>query len=185
MALELNKLTQQVDALGANAAQRLAELSERLPAAHAMLNAIGVADDELHRKVQAALNFRWAGAIPTAEAVNAAFPLPPHPARANVVAADGSQIYPDRHGVALYYLVNVGSIVFRHGLAQAPSTHSQPEVFYDDSDLYEKDGGQIPSVMIDVQRDVRELGEALGRVRTEGVNLLGEFVEFESHVRRL
>ena len=159
MALELNKLTQQVDALGANAAQRLAELSERLPAAHAMLNAIGVADDELHRKVLTALTFRWAGAIPTSEAVNAAFPLPPHPARVNVVAADGSQIYPDRHGVALYYLVNVGSIVFRHGLAQAPSTRSQPEVFYEDADLYEEDGGQIPSVKIDAERDLRELAE--------------------------
>jgi NurA domain-containing protein len=159
MSLELNKLTQQVDALGSNAAQRLAELSERLPAAHAMLNAIGVADDELRRKVQAALILRWAGAIPTAEGVNDAFPLPAHPLRVNVVAADGSQIYPDRHGVALYYLVNVGSIVFRHGLAQAPGTHSQPEVFYEDADLYEEDGGQIPSVKIDADRDVRELAE--------------------------
>jgi hypothetical protein len=159
MSLELNKLTQQVDDLGADAAQRLAELSQRLPAAHATLNAIGVADDELRRKVQAALNFRWAGAIPTSEAVNATFPLPPHPARVNVVAADGSQIYPDRHGVALYYLINVGSIVFRHGLAQAPSTRSQPEVFYEDADLYEEDGGQIPSVKIDAERDLRELHE--------------------------
>jgi hypothetical protein len=159
MALELNKLTQQVDDLGANAAQRLAELAERLPAAHAMLNAIGIADDELHRKVLAALHFRWAGAIPTGEAVNDSFPLPPHPPRVNIVAADGSQIYPDRHGVALYYLINVGSIVFRHGLAQAPSTRSQPEVFYEDADLYEEDGGQIPNVKIDAERDVRELAE--------------------------
>ncbi len=170
MALELNKLTQQVDALGANAAQRLAELSERLPAAHAMLNTIGVADDGLHRKVQAALNLRWAGAIPTGEAVNAAFPLPPHPARVNVIAADGSQIYPDRHGVALYYLINVGSIVFRHGLAQAPSTLARPEVFYEDADLYEEDGGQIPSVKIDADRNVRELGELARLTEAESKN---------------
>ena len=89
MALELNKLTHAVEDLGANAAQRLVELEERLPAAQAVLDAIGVADDELHRKVNAALNFRWAGAIPTDEPVNAAFPLPPHPARLNVIAADG------------------------------------------------------------------------------------------------
>ena len=159
MALELNKLTHAVDALGANAARRLAELDERLPAATATLDAIGVADDELQRKVQAALRFRWAGAIPTAEPVNAALPLPAHPPRANVIAADGSQIYPDRHGVALYYLINVGSIVFRHGRPEAPSTDSQPQVFYEDADLYEEAGGQIPSVMIDAERDVRELGE--------------------------
>ena len=159
MALELNKLTHAVEDLGANAAQRLVELEERLPAAQAVLDAISVADDELHRKVNAALNFRWAGAIPTDEPVNAAFPLPPHPARLNVIAADGSQIYPDRHGVSLYYLVNVGSIVFRHGLPEAPSTASQPEVFFEDADLYEEDGGQIPSVKIDAERDLRELRE--------------------------
>lgn len=159
MSLELNKLTHAVDGLGANALNRLTELGERLPVAQAARDAIGVADDELRRKVDRALHHRWAGAIPTAEPVNAAVPCPLHPARANIIAADGSQIYPDRHGLALYYLINVGSIVFRHGLPEAPDTFSQPEVFYEDADLYEEDGGQIPSVMIDAERDVRELGE--------------------------
>ena len=167
MALELNKLTESVQALSANAAQRLTELGERLPAALAVLNAIGLADDELRRKVDAALKLRWAGAIPTDEPINASFPLPPHPARANVIAADGSQIYPDRHGVSLYYLINVGSIIFRHGLAEAPSTNSQPQVFYEDADLYEEDGGQIPSALIDAERDVRELGALAGLAAAE------------------
>jgi hypothetical protein len=159
MALELNKLTQQVNDLSADAAQRLIDLNERMPAARAVLNSLGVADEALQRKVQTALKHRWAGAIPTDEPVKASFALPPHPARVNVIAADGSQIYPDRHGVALYYLINVGSIVFRHGLSQAPSTFSQPEVFYEDAELYEEDGGQIPSARIDAERDIRELDE--------------------------
>ena len=41
MALELNKLTKDVDALGQNLAERLAQLAERLPAAQASLTAIG------------------------------------------------------------------------------------------------------------------------------------------------
>jgi hypothetical protein len=159
MALELNKLSHAVESLGENAAHRLADLNERLPAALAVLNSIGQADDELRRKIASALKFRWPGAIPTDEAVNGTFPLPRHPARASIIAADGSQIYPDRHGVALYYLVNTGSIVFHHGLDEAPRTASNPEVFYEDADLYEEDGGQIPSVMIDAERDLRELGE--------------------------
>ena len=158
MALELNKLTKDVDALGQNLAERLAQLAERLPAAQASLTAIGVADDALRRKIEAAGN-RWAGALPTAEPVDAAFPLPPVPTRYNVIAADGSQIYPDRHGVALYYLINVGSIVFRLGEAQAPSVSSEPEVFYADADLYEDDGAQKPKVLIDAMRDRRELAE--------------------------
>lgn len=168
MALELNKLTASVDALGTSAAKRLAELDERLPAAYKLLETIGVADDELRRKVKLALIHRWAGAIPTDEAVDGVVPLPPHPERLNVVAADGSQIYPDRHGVALYYLINVASIVFRHGLPEAPQCSSQPQVFYEDADLYEEDGGLIPSVMIDAERDVRELGE-LARLAALGI----------------
>jgi hypothetical protein len=159
MALELNKLTHEVAALGANLAGRLAQLAERLPAAQANLQSIGVADEVLQRKVAAALTFRWAGAIPTAEAVNGTFPAPEAPARYSAIAADGSQIYPDRHGVALYYLINIGSIVFRAGLAQAPSQASRPEVFYEDADLYEEDGGQKPAVLIDAERDRRELAE--------------------------
>jgi hypothetical protein len=159
MALELNKLTKEVNALGESVARRLGELAERLPEAQAALSAIGVADEALMRKVQSALSLRWAGAIPTAEPVNQTFKLPPPAERYNVIAADGSQIYPDRHGVALYYLVNVGSIVFRAGLAQAPSIESRPEVFYSDEDLYEDDGRQTNKITIDSLRDRRELGE--------------------------
>ncbi len=136
MSLELNKLTHAVDDLGRNAAERLADLDARLPAAVATLKAIGRADDELHRKINMALKHRWTGAIPTSEAVDCAQAPPTHPERANIIAADGSQIYPDRHGVALYYLVNTGSIIFRHGLGEAPRTASTPQVYFEDADLY-------------------------------------------------
>ena len=167
MALELNKLTKDVKALGENLAERLAELAEQLPAAQAALDAIGVADDTLRRKVEAARQHRWAGAIPTAEAVNEAFPLPAVPARYNVIAADGSQVYPDRHGVALYYLINIGSIVFRCGVPQAPDTSSRPKVYYEDDDLYEDEGGQKPKIKIDAERDWGELAELADLAGTE------------------
>lgn len=159
MSLELNKLTKDVNALGQSLAERLVELAEQLPVAQSALNSIGVADEALLRKVEEARRHRWAGAIPTAEAVNQAFPLPAVPARYNVIAADGSQVYPDRHGIALYYLINIGSIVFRSGLPQAPSTSSEPEVSYQDEDLYEDEGGQKPKVKIDAERDRAELAE--------------------------
>ena len=54
LALELNKVMADVNALGGRAAQRLAELEEQLPAAHALLNDIGVADETLRRKIRAA-----------------------------------------------------------------------------------------------------------------------------------
>ncbi len=173
MSLELNKLTREVNALGASVAQRLDALAERLPQAQAGLEAIGAADDALLRKIELARRFRWAGAIPTAEPVNARYPAPPAPARYTAIAADGSQIYPDRHGVALYYLINTGSIVFRAGLAQAPSTASTPEVFYEDADLYEEEGRQKPSELIDAERDRRELAE-LARLAAAEVQAAAE-----------
>src|SRR5258708_8840929 len=94
MALELNKLTKDVNALGQNLAERLAELAEQLPVAQAALNGIGVADEALRRKVEAARQHRWAGAIPTAEAVNEAFPLPAVPARLPVISAGRSLGFP-------------------------------------------------------------------------------------------
>lgn len=164
MALELNKLTSSVDALGASAAKRLTDLNERLPAAEAMLKTIRADDDELLKKIKAARVHRWAGAIPTSESASVTFPLPPHPNRLNIVAADGSQIYPDRHGIALYYLINIGSIVFRHGLDQAPGTASTPQVFFEDDELYyAEENSPINGDMVNAMRDVRELGE-LARV---------------------
>jgi hypothetical protein len=159
MSLELNKLTREVNALGASVARRLTDVAERLPVAQANLRAIGTPSALLLQKIEAARSLRWAGALPTAEPVDAAFPAPRIPERFTAIAADGSQIYPDRHGVALYYLINIGSIVFRAGMAQAPLTASTPQAFYADADLYEEDGRQKPVELIDAERDRRELAE--------------------------
>ncbi len=158
MSLELNKLLAKVDALGEDAVKRLSELDAKLPLAKATLDSIAADPADLSAKIDRARSFRWAGAIPTVEAVNESFALPGHPERVNVVAADGSQIYPDRHGLALYYLINIGSIVFRHGTAEAPLCASEPEIFFDEADLYENEA-LISGVKINAQRDVCELGE--------------------------
>jgi prepilin-type processing-associated H-X9-DG protein len=159
LSLELNKLTHQVEALGRTLSERAAELDQSTEDATALFFNLSL-DDALQRKVLRAKQGRWAGAEPTHEAVASAHPLPRHPGRANVLAADGSQIYPDRHSYALYYLINIGSIVFQHGLALAPAVRSRPSVYFEDADLYEEDGGRIrPSAMIDVQRSTSELEE--------------------------
>ena len=160
MALELNRVLPDVDLMSVNAAERLAELSGKLPSARARLSAIGMAEAALRARVATAVRMRWAGAIPTEEPVDASYPCPAAPARFNALAADGSQIYPDRHGIALYYLINIGSIAFQHGSGQAPDCRTEPTLYFEDADLYEEDGGgQIPSFKIDAERDLAELGE--------------------------
>jgi len=166
MGLKLNQLTEEVNALGANAAQRLAELSEKLPVALAGLNHLGVADETLRAKIAKAGN-RWPGADPALESIGGRFPCPPHPPELNILGADGSQIYPDRHGSALYYVINIGSIAYPHGRNEAPAIYSDPHVYYEENALYGDEGeGQIPSAIIDGRRDAAELGE-LARLALE------------------
>ncbi len=158
MALELNKLTEQVAGMGAALAARSNDLAARLPQARAALQALVGDDPALQHKIERALSLHWAGAIPTDEPAFAIFPCPQHPPLANIIAADGSQVYPDRHGIALYYLINTGSIIFRHGMDDAPTCASQPHLFYENEDLYLGEH-LIQGALVDSQRDLAELRE--------------------------
>ncbi|MBI4771773.1 MAG: DNA double-strand break repair nuclease NurA [Chloroflexi bacterium] len=165
MSLEFSTLLTEIETMGATLAKRTGELAERLPEARAALESIGLADDELHEKIRRAGD-GWHGAIPAHEPVNSAVGIPPHPERADILGADGSQVYPDRHGSALYYLVNVGSILYPHGAAQAPRCFSSPQVFYHEEELYGDSDGLIPTALIDGKRDTAELAE-LARLAEE------------------
>ena len=77
-------------------------------------------------------------------------PLPPAPERFTFIATDGAQIGPDSHDVAYYYLINVGSMVYRHGSGQAPETASEPVV---KSAVDPKDNRLLAGERIDAARD--------------------------------
>jgi hypothetical protein len=95
-------------------------------------------------------------AIPTGEPLDAVHPLPAIPERFTVIAADGSQIQPDRHGAALYHLINVGSLVYRHGSGEAPEAHSEPTLGYTEAQMYEN-GHLVSGNVLDVRRDLAEI----------------------------
>ncbi|MDP8922744.1 MAG: DNA double-strand break repair nuclease NurA, partial [Chloroflexota bacterium] len=59
---------------------------------------------------------------------------PPHAYR--VVATDGSQIEPDRHGIADYYVLNVGWAVIEYGPAPGAELASEPSLHFEPEDLY-------------------------------------------------
>jgi hypothetical protein len=95
-------------------------------------------------------------AIPTGEPLDAVHPLPALPERFTFIAADGAQIQPDSHGAAFYYLVNVGSMVYRHGSGETPEAYSQSTLGYTEADLYENDL-LVTGNLLDVRRDVAEI----------------------------
>ncbi|MBI5564898.1 MAG: DNA double-strand break repair nuclease NurA [Chloroflexi bacterium] len=154
MTLELNKVTQQVTRLGEQAAQRKRELDAMTPHVREILR--DHRDDALLAELarRAAETKRWRGGIPIGEPLDAAIDPPLHPARLSVVAGDGSQIYPDSHGIALYYLINIGTIVFRQGSGQAPIVSTFPTV---SSEVESVDDEIISGPVVNARRDVGEL----------------------------
>lgn len=167
MTLQLSKISHEMEALGIALEHETSRLEQALPDAQEALRRIGLVAD-LESRIQRAIGLHWAGAIPLHEPVSDTIDIPPHPSRANIIATDGSQIYPDRHGVALYYLINIGSILFPHGISQPPTCNSQPQVFFETSDLY--DGtNTVGSTTIDTRRSIAEVGE-LARLAAEVVD---------------
>ena len=102
------------------------------------------------------------GAAPTegmdSEPFNASYPLPRCPPQATILAADGSQIYPDPHGPVLYYLMNIAVFVYHHGDNDAlPEPVTEPQLYFRDEDLHERDGRIIANAAVNARRGVFEL----------------------------
>jgi len=151
VTLELGKLAKQVGAMGQELADREQERAKLVVLAQGWLAQYADQNDSLRHPAR---NFR--AAIPTGELLNATHPLPAVPERFTFIAADGSEIQPDSHTVALYYLINIGGMVYRHGSGQAPEAHSQPTIGYTDDEIYEN-GQPVTGNLLDVKRDIAEI----------------------------
>lgn len=108
--------------------------------------------------------FRAARPLHEHEPLNVPIRPPAPPGRAILIATDGSQIMPSRHAAFLYYLVNVGAIVYFHGENRAPETFSEPRLRYPqlrddqtDDDATDDDPGFDKSA-VTIERDLLEIG---------------------------
>lgn len=82
-------------------------------------------------------------------------PPGPPPRGTTVVAVDGSQIRPDRHAAILYYLLQVGGMIFSYD-GQAPRTQSESSLHFKPSELYDE-RSQIITGQLGQRRTVAEL----------------------------
>lgn len=156
MTLELSKVTAQVTAMGQSAAQRASARALIVPIVRDLLVTYAT-DAELRVKVEQAIAIGWGGAIPRTDPLDGVFDPPTLPDRMTVVAADGSQIYPDHHSLALYYVINVGSIVLRLGTGETPATASNPLVCFDEAELYGEEDYLVSGPAINARRAVAEM----------------------------
>ncbi len=113
--------------------------------------------ERLQRMAREALGVGWRGAIPWGEPLAARFPLPAEQPQALVIAADGSQVYPDRHGAVPYFVLNIGLIEMRSGSGAPPQTWHHLVFWYREEELFTADGEMRALNDLEAERDIQEL----------------------------
>lgn len=158
MTLDLTRLSRAAGEMGRALARQEQEFGSRVATARQWMEEFAESGLSLQDAAAEA-----GAAIPTSEPLNTVVACPPVPQRFTVIGADGSAIGPDRHSLALYYLINIGSLVFRHGSGEAPEARSIPTLAFQDEDLYE---GEllVSGNLLDVRRDCAEIAHLADRV---------------------
>lgn len=170
MSLNLPRILPQITRLSQVITERRRLLSEVLPRARKALTEAGQLDVEALKHRVTAAGDRWPGAAPSDEPVDAIFPTPSLPERFTLIGADGSQIYPDRHAAAFYYLINIGSIRTTYGSGETPITEQKPALIFAQDEVYDTQGRPVQSAIVNLRRDVAEmqaLAEAAEKVDTD------------------
>jgi len=157
MTLDFQQVQQKVRELGDGAAERAREMDVLTQRACDLLENSPAEQQHWREKVQhvaETIDHGLRCALPLDETINRAFPCPPLPESVTVVAADGSQIVPDRHAEVEYGLINVGSISMRYGCPEPPLTQMSCDLFYGDA-LYTPTG-ILTEDMLNLKRDLAE-----------------------------
>ena len=93
-------------------------------------------------------------AIPLEERLDASFPQPAGQKSPTLLAADGSQILPDRHAAVQYSLVNVGAIAIQSNSGATPKVFTDSHLLFGDELFTET--GTLTGEAIEQQRDIAE-----------------------------
>lgn len=163
MSLDFQQVRQQVKTMGEGAPARQRALKALRDFARQQLENNAERQAELREKVELAARQydpTLRCAMPTLdlgrlEALNAAFPLPPLPGDLTLLAADGSQIAPDRHAEVLYGLTNIGAVALRLGAGLPPNLQVHSRLLYDEQ-IVSPSGSMLSEESLALQRDLAE-----------------------------
>jgi hypothetical protein len=154
MPIDYQQIYTKIQEIGKSLRERRQTLEKRRAEVWELINAFNLELDLLRSRVEAAKqadpNIRCA--CPTDEPLLSAYPLPASVIQATLIAADGSQILPDRHAAIQYYVINVGAIAMRIGSGSSPQIFTDTELHILDEfeDIF------FSESQIALQRDVSE-----------------------------
>lgn len=164
MTLEFDKVVVQVEKMGKALAARNLTQSERLEIALEWLFASNDLD-AIHERIALVRrsNVGYRGAAPFDENIFNRYQALEPITSATVIAADGSQIYPDIHNSSTYYLTNIGVFVYHHGAERLPDQFTNPQLFYTDNYLKDREGRLVNSATVNARRTVAEIQTLAGQ----------------------
>ena len=153
MALNFQQVFDKIRAIGSGARARRENLEKLRQQANSLLDSWMDKTAQLRNMVehasQADPSLRCA--IPLDEPLSFhAGPRPVSTISVTLIAADGSQIVPDRHAAVLFGLINVGAIVLSGQAEEAPLVLTDSQLSFDDEVLNWTDG------LVALQRDLAE-----------------------------
>jgi hypothetical protein len=157
MSIDFQQVREQVRQWGEGAPARAQQLQQRRAAALKLLADCAHDLDRLRSRVERVVNRDDPAlrcALPVSEPLDACGPLPALPTSATLLAADGSQINPDRNAAVEFCLINVGAIAMRSGAAEPPAPAIRSRLLYDDQ-LY-TETGSITDALVALRRDLAE-----------------------------
>ena len=165
MTLEIHQLMYQVEGAADTMAAQRRENDLLAGEASARLEEFSTELDLLKRKVETAaenLGGNWRGANPKDGPIGAAYDPPADAGLVrHIIATDGSQIYPDRHGIAPYALVNIGAIHLQPGSGEPPAQVTYPDLIYGERLQDDETAEALQAADISRERDRQELSRLI------------------------
>ena len=157
MPVNFPQIQQQVRQMGAEALRTRQVLHQKQEQARYLLAAAAADPEALKQRIEqaAALNQHLRCAAPTTEPLRSIHPLPELPTHYTLLAADGSQINPDRHAPVEFCVINLGAFRMQPGQALAPREITRSELLYKQEDLYTPQG-RITEEIVALRRDLLE-----------------------------
>lgn len=156
MAIDYQQVSEKIKEIVIVAKSNFGDIKIRRELASQLLKVHALQFEALCRKVEQAVEFdpKLRCAFPTHEELNKSFELPDLPDRVTLIAADGSQINPDRHAALFFSMINIGAIVMEPGSGKAPDIFTYSDLKYGE-DLF-GESGMIGEDLISLGRDLAE-----------------------------
>lgn len=157
MSLDFQQVREQIKHFGDGASQRERQLGEARQRARDLLsNHAADLDAIIHKvgMVVSAYDLSLRCALPVTEPLTAHRRLPELTQRVTILAADGSQIAPDRHAQVEYCLINVGAVQMCPGATEPAVTRITSQLLY--AEEIETPSGLITEATLALRRDLAE-----------------------------